>query len=76
MEQGSSKLLLNEIIMPTMNCPNVAAGFDLNMMVLHAGLERTQKQWRELLASAGFAVTKFWLPPGEGEGVIEAVLAD
>jgi hypothetical protein len=51
------------------------AGFDLQMMVMHAAQERTESQWRHLLSSVGLQVAKFWIPPGGGEGIIEAELA-
>ena len=75
MRKGYSKLLLNELILPDRDCPLSPAGMDLNMLAMHAGMERTQSQWRELLGSAGFEIVNFWPPPGEGEGVIEAVVS-
>ncbi|MCJ1255477.1 hypothetical protein MMC24_003293 [Lignoscripta atroalba] len=76
MKKGYSQILLNELILPDKGCPLFQAGMDLNMMAMHAGMERTQKQWVELLDSAGFEITKFWLAPGDGEGVIEVVLRE
>ena len=76
MKKGYSRILLNEWILPDTNCPLFPAGMDLNMMALHAGMERTERQWRELLDSAGFEIVNFWYPPGDGEGVIEAVFRD
>ena len=73
---GYSKLLLNEFILPDVGCSFLQAGFDIGMMAMHAGAERTETQWTELLASEGFKVVKFWLPPGaDGEGIIEAELS-
>jgi hypothetical protein len=41
------------------------------MMMLQVGaLERTEKQWRRLLASVGFTDAEFHQPPGTGEGII------
>lgn len=37
------------------------------------GMERTEKQWAELLGEAGFRVVRFHVDPsGETEGVVEA----
>jgi len=48
-----------------------AASNDLLMMVLHAGMERTERELRELVEVVGLRVTGVW---GEGgEGVVEAV---
>lgn len=75
MRKGYSKLLLNEFILPNQGCPLFAAGFDLQMMAMHAGQERTEQQWRALLAKAGLKVLKCWVPEFEGEGIIETELA-
>jgi hypothetical protein len=75
MKKGYSKLLLNEFILPNEGCPLFPAGFDLQTMVMHAAQERTESQWRHLLSSVGLQVAKFWIPPGGGEGIIEAELA-
>ena len=77
LKPGYSKVLLNEFILPDTNCSLVQTGFDINMMAMHAGLERTESQWTELLNSEGFKVIKFWYPPGGGdsEGIVEAELA-
>lgn len=41
-------------------------------MVFCNSMERTQGQWQRLLKSAGFDVIRFWNPPGDGQGIIEA----
>ena len=75
MKKGYSKLLLNEFILPDQGCPLFAAGFDLEMMAMHAGQERTERRWSALLAKAGLHVLRFWIPEGGGEGIIETELA-
>lgn len=55
-----SILLLEENVLPDVNVPFYAAQVDLSMMVLLSGLERTQKQWLDLLDSAGFTLVKAW----------------
>lgn len=74
MKKGYSKLLLNEFILPNQGCPLFPAGFDLQMMAMHAAQERTETQWKQLLESVGLQVIKFWIPSGGGEGIIEAEL--
>ena len=75
MKKGSSKLLLNEFILPNKGCPLFPAGFDLQMMTMHAAQERTENQWTSLLQKAGLKVVQFWIPKSGGEGIIEAELA-
>ncbi|KAL1603442.1 hypothetical protein SLS60_005029 [Paraconiothyrium brasiliense] len=36
--------------------------------------ERTESQWQKLLDIVGLKLVKFWIPPGGGEGIIEAEL--
>lgn len=74
MTPGYSKLLINDYILPDTNCSLFSAGFDLEMMAMHAAMERTQGQWVQLLEQGGFEVVKFWMPPGDGEEIVEAVL--
>lgn len=48
---------------------------DFNMMTLCGTQERTEKQWRELLAEAGLKVVGVYYPgDGVSEGFIEADL--
>ena len=77
MEPGYSRLLLNESIIPDMNCPSFFAAGDINMMAIVAGLKRTREQWLLLLQSVDLEVVDIWKSPyvGDEEGVIEAVVA-
>ena len=73
MKKGYSKLILNELVLPDTGCPLFPASMDVFMMGVHTGIERTEK---ELLESAGLQVKRFWRPPGDGEGIVEAMLSD
>ena len=77
MEPGYSKILLSETILPDMGCSLLQAGLDIQMMGMHAGMERTRAQWKKLLEGEGFRIVKFWMAPGgDGEGIVEAELND
>ncbi|TVY78544.1 O-methyltransferase asqD [Lachnellula suecica] len=78
MKPGYSKVLLNESILPERDCPAFFAAGDLNMMSCVAGIKRTEKQWAELVESAGLQLVKIWKSPfsGDEEGVVEAVLRE
>ncbi|KAL6718617.1 hypothetical protein ACLMJK_002851 [Lecanora helva] len=75
MTPNYSRILIREFILPDVNCPLVAIGADLSMMMSHAGLERSEKQWHELVRKAGMGlkVEKFWYSGGVEEGVVEIV---
>ncbi len=69
---GRGKLLVVEGIVPPGNEPSVSKFFDLAMMVLPGGMERTQEEFRRLFAAAGFRLgrivpTRSWISVLEGE---------
>ncbi len=80
MKPGYSKLVLNEIVLPDKGSPLQMALWDMQMLVVLGGRERTERAWRQLLGSVGLEVAGIWQPPAakgggvEGEGIIEAVL--
>ena len=57
--------------MPEHGQPSRAAMFDVNMMVVLTGRERTEEQYRALLAAADLQLIKV-TPIGGGESLIEA----
>lgn len=74
MSHGYSKLLISELVLPQCGAALFPASLDMQMMGLHAGMERSETQWHELLDSEGLEIVKVWqLMPG-GESVIEATL--
>ncbi|MGH7998640.1 MAG: methyltransferase [Brasilonema sp.] len=54
----NAKLLLLEKVIPPVNQPSMSQWLDLEMLVMGAGRERTEMEYRELLAAAGFMLTK------------------
>ncbi|KAI4239065.1 MAG: hypothetical protein LQ349_000642 [Xanthoria aureola] len=74
MERDYSKLLISELVLPDAETALFPATLDIQMMGLHAGMERSEKQWRTLLDSAGLEIVKIWQEVKGGEAVIEAAL--
>ena len=74
MEKEYSKLLINEMIVPETKAASLVAGFDIAMMALLAGMERTLMQWQNLLKSVGLQIVMVWQVNETGESVIEAEL--
>ncbi|RYP72849.1 hypothetical protein DL769_004364 [Monosporascus sp. CRB-8-3] len=71
---GYSKLLIHDHIAPEgMAHPHTTA-YDLTMMVMVAGGERTESDWRTLLKSAGYKIVKIWESPLAVQKIIEAEL--
>jgi ubiquinone/menaquinone biosynthesis C-methylase UbiE len=63
-----SILLLNENTLPADHVPPYSAELDFTMMEVFASLERTEKQWLELLEEADFKVVNVWEPKNQVVG--------
>jgi hypothetical protein len=74
--QGARKLLVIERLLPErVTVPTEIVEYDLNMMVLGSGRERTETDYRTLLASAGWTTQRV-TPLAQDKSLIEAVAAD
>ena len=68
----TGKLLLVELVVPPGYAPHMSHILDLEMMVVCDGKERTEAEYRELLAGAGFRLTRI-VPTDGPHGLVEAV---
>ncbi len=75
MTKGYSKLLINENVIADKGAHWVTTGLDLLLMTNLSACERTEQNWRKLLKSAGFEITKIWTYEPGTESLIEAELA-
>ena len=74
MEKGWSKLLIDDWVIPDKGVALMPAMLDISMMTLLSGLERTEKQWRDLMDGVdGLEIVKIWGGGNEVEGLIECV---
>jgi len=69
-----SKLLIVEMIVPPGNDPSVAKLLDLEMLVTTGGRERTEEEFKILLESSGFGLSRI-IPTNDGVHIIEAMTA-
>jgi ubiquinone/menaquinone biosynthesis C-methylase UbiE len=67
----NGKVLLVEMVIPPDNSPSMAQTMDLNMLVLLPGRERTESEYRDLLAAGGFKIERV-VPTQSPFSVIEA----
>ena len=74
MKPGYSKLLIHDHIAPEALAHPHTTAYDLTMMVMVAGVERSEVQWKALLKSAGYKVLNIWTSPLAVQRVIEAEL--
>lgn len=70
----NGKLFIVEVVVPTGNDPHFSKIMDLEMLVSPGGIERTDVEYEELLATAGFRLTRI-IPTQSPYSIIEAVKA-
>ena len=78
MEGGASRALVYDVVLPETGASADDAAFDVVMMALFNGKERTLAQWEALLASTEppLRVEGVWRAgEGDGEPIVEVVLA-
>ena len=74
MTPGYSSLLIVEQILPDDEPVSLQmSALDMILMVAYAGMERSETQWRTVIAEAGLQIKNMWMGKG-GDGVIEAIV--
>jgi O-methyltransferase domain len=69
----NSRILIIERLVPDGNEPSEAKLFDINMLVILGGLERTQPEYESILEEAGFHVSRV-IPTRAPVSILEGVL--
>jgi O-methyltransferase domain len=67
-----AKVLILEQVIPPGNDPHLGKLFDLNMLAVLGGVERTENEFRALLSEAGFILAGI-TPTGSPMSVIEGL---
>jgi len=67
----TARLLLVEGVIPADNEPSFTKFLDLNMLVMHGGLERTAAEYGELLGNAGLRLDRI-IPTASEISILEA----
>lgn len=75
MEPGYSRVLIHESLVTELHPPARISISDVHMLACFGAAERSEAQWRRLVADAGLRVVKIWRPEGSAESVIEAEVA-
>jgi hypothetical protein len=70
--KGDGKVLIVETVVPEGNDPHYSKLLDLEMLISPGGAERTAEEYRQLLASAGFELTRI-IPTKSPFSIVEAV---
>ena len=74
MVRDYSKIVINEMVLPNQGASVIATQIDMAMLSILGGMERTEKQWHELLNSVGLKIVHVWMDDQDAEAVIEAEL--
>ena len=71
----NGKVLIIERIVPGPNTPHFSKLFDIHMLVLLSGRERTVEEYAGLLEGSGWRYVQTWYPASKMLGVIEGIKA-
>ncbi|KAG8631938.1 hypothetical protein KVT40_001078 [Elsinoe batatas] len=74
LKAGFSRVLINDVVIPTREPDWKATGEDLAVMCIVGSVERTADQWVKVVEDAGLRLVKIWTAPKALEGIIEAEL--
>jgi len=69
--QPNGKVIIVDCVVPENNDPDFSKFFDLNMMVMTGGKERTEKEFAQLLGAAGFKLLRV-IPTKVPTSIVEA----
>jgi hypothetical protein len=69
--QPNSKLILVDCVVPETDEPHFSKFIDLNMLVMTGGKERTEEEFAQLLATAGFKLLRV-IPTDQPFSIVEA----
>jgi len=61
---AGGRLLVIDAVLPEGNEPSPGKLFDMNMLVMTGGRERTEREFREILGAAGFELVRVVRTPG------------
>ncbi|KAL3479375.1 S-adenosyl-L-methionine-dependent methyltransferase [Aspergillus californicus] len=74
MDPGHSRILIVDFVLPDKETPLLQASLDIQMMSIGSGVERSERQWTELLHAAGLEICGIWTGGPGMESVIEAAI--
>jgi hypothetical protein len=75
MTPGYSKILINENVIPDTDADWQTTSLDIIMMAVFASQERTERQWHDLIESAGLKIVGIWTAEKGVESLIECEVA-
>ena len=74
MEKDYSRILIDDYVLPNTGASFRGPSMDFLMMMYASGIERTMRQWEQLLEKCGLEIIKVWGGDSGHEQVIECQL--
>ena len=71
----NGRVFIIEAVVPGPDTPHFSKLFDIHMLIVGTGRERTTEEYVALLAKAGWQYLQTWYPPSRMLGVVEGVKA-
>ncbi|KAL6230393.1 hypothetical protein BDW75DRAFT_234445 [Aspergillus navahoensis] len=66
-----SRILIVDFVLPDTDTPLFQASLDIQMMCIGSGIERSRREWAELLGKVGLEIREVWSVSPAQESVIE-----
>lgn len=78
MTPGYSKMLIHELVLPNRGASSYQCTWDMVMMTVGWGMERSEREWRNMLRLAGFGDrnVRFLVKDSDADGLIEVRVGD
>ncbi|KID81333.1 O-methyltransferase, family 2 [Metarhizium guizhouense ARSEF 977] len=76
MKAGYSKILINEFSIPIKGACTFATHSDFMVISVNAAVERTERQWYDLIESAGLKIDKIWTLEPDAESLLEVSIKE
>lgn len=70
-----SVLLIDDLVVPAFGASDYTTAIDIGMMALFASMERSEKQWKDLLEPLGLKIVGLHEYGPQDRHIVEAVLA-
>ncbi len=74
MEKGYSRILIDDYVLANTDASSRGSSMDFLMMMFASGIERTMRQWEQLIETCGLEIIKVWGVDSGHEQVIECQL--
>ncbi|KAJ5621336.1 hypothetical protein N7528_006119 [Penicillium herquei] len=74
LKPGYSHLLIHDYVVPDQGAHPQMTSYDLNLMAIVSGKERTESEFRDLLHSAGYRLVRVWRSSPASQAIVQAEL--